>query len=435
MNKLQRKITNINFIILTIVLLAYSLVRVLNTFLSENIKGDEASFLEIFKIFIEKGYYHTNVLGNSSLFNLTSFLFYKIGFNELTSLRMTSLFYGVLCLAFLWYFQKKIYSTLPKLYTKIAFITSVNVLIVMSFIFVGINDSMLAFFTVLLFILFFNLKKENNNKNYMFLGIVLALMLLTRKMSVLFFLPVCLILLSHFMLNKFSFIMKFKKIIIISLSLILVIGLFNIPSLNEKGKISFHQKELRYEGVNWIQLHYLTALSLDKGKIKYGKHHSPKEVKEYIELNGKKSLPKNYFESITFNYLITIKSSVREFIYLIKPMFRLLGIIFILNILFFIIFLYERKINIKKMMMKPIFVFSTIYICILCFIVTSYVEGRWLMNVAILLPFLFMERIYYFLKNKKSKNNLEFIVLNLQITGLLIMNLPYIYKNIDIFFK
>ncbi len=98
MSKSLKYFTKLNFFITTLMLILYGAIRFVIVFLRAYPKGDEASFLPIFKIFVNDGYYKANAIGNSTIFNMVSYLFYKITSNELISLRLTSLFFGILSL-------------------------------------------------------------------------------------------------------------------------------------------------------------------------------------------------------------------------------------------------------------------------------------------------------------------------------------------------
>jgi len=435
MNRRYNYLTKLNFYITAVVLLLYSLIRFKVVFLRAYPKGDEASFLAVFKIFIDRGFYEANVMGSSTPFNFVSYLFYKITSNPLMSLRFTSLFFGILSLIFLWKFYKK-YFKIPKDYRFTAFLTAVNTMVIMSWVFTGINDVILSFLTVLLFVVFYKLKDSRNESNlrYLYIGIIIAFMFLTRKMSLLFFPSIFVVLVSILYLKNVPFKEVSKKLVLVLASFIVIVTVFNIPSLTEKGKFSFHEKKLPTDKISWTQLQYLTTIKVEQGTLPYGKHVSIGEVLYYLDKNGENTLPKTLTESIFFDFSRTVREFFNDLLYQTKPFIRLLGFIFLINLLLLIRYFFNRNFIIKNILGQSIIVFSVIYISIVCFIVITYVETRWFSNVLILLPIILAERIYKFKKEKNLNKRFDFFMINLQLFSLTVMSLPYLIKNIGLLF-
>jgi hypothetical protein len=435
MNRFQKNSISINIVLVSLSLLTYTVLRIQNTLLRAIPKSDEHSFLAVFKLFLKEGYYNANVYGNSIVFNNFSFLFYKLGFNELLSLKLTSLFFGFLSLVLLWYFQRRYYTHLPRKYKLVAYITSANVIIVMSFIFSGINDSILSTFIIIFFICVYELNqnKKANTIFYILIGVILSLMLLTRLISIVLFFPMLFILLSHFYYKKHSLRKNIIDGALIIVPFLILLIVLNLPSIKEKGKLSFHEKKIDTGEITWVQLQYLTEIGVEEGKVNYREHYRPEKVKEYLIENGENSLPRTVSEAIFFRPKRTIKVFFRELIFQIQPFTRLLGFFFILNIALFFLYLYRKKITFKKVIQTPIFLFTILYVGVICIIVSSYVEARWFLSLLLLLPFLFIENVCKFKKEIPRINNFDFIVLNLQLLSLLIMNVPYIYRNLNVF--
>lgn len=434
MNKLQRIITRVSILILSIILSLYVIIRLVTTFFRSYPKGDESSFLETFKIFIERGYYEANIHGNSILFNLFSYVFYKMGLNELLALKATSLLFGILAVLLLLIYQKKAFKSLPETYKYVSLLTSLNVIIVMSFIFTGINDSLLSPIIVLFFIVLHHLKNTNMPRNYFYflIGAIFALLLLTREMGVLFFPPIIILLLLYYFNNSFGIKKVFKYISITIFSFVFIVGLFNYPSIKQEHKLSFHEKKLDSE-ISWIQLTYLSLKKYYEGELAYDKYVSIKEVKEYLKENGEKSLPNTLVESLTFDIGMTTKIFFNEYIHLIKPFFRLLGVFFIFNLFIFIYYLFRGKLSIKKLLKEDLILFLIIYTTIICIVIKAHIDPRWFLSILILLPFVFATKIFNYGKRNNIKN-FDFIMLNMQLISLIAMNIPFIVKNIHIIF-
>jgi len=435
MEKLYKPITKISFYITGLVLFIYAVIRYFVVFLRVTPKGDESSFLHTFNIFIEKGFYNANVFGNSTLFNIVSYGFYKITFNQLISLRLTSLFFGTLSFVTLWIFYKK-YFKIPDNYRLAAFLTAVNTMVIMSWIFTGINDVILVFLTILFFMVIYKIKTNKNESNYPYfhIGLIVAFMLLTRKMSLLFIPSIVIVLLGILYLKNTLFKSALKKLLLVFASFLIVVVAFNIPSLTEKGYLSFHVKKLPSDEVNWTQLQYLTAIKGDQGVLPYGKHASIEDVKHYLDENGEKALPKTLLDSIFFDFGRTIREFFNDLLYQTKPFTRLLGLIFLVNLLLLMRYIYRRNFILKNILNQPIILFSIIYMSIVCFIVITYVETRWFSNILLLLPIVFAERIYKFKKENNLGEKFDFIMINLQLLSLIVMSLPYLIKNIGILF-
>jgi len=433
MKKLYKSFTKFNFILTCSILFIYALIRFSVVFLRATPKGDEHSFLSVFKILIEKGFYKVNVVGNSTIFNSISFLFYKITSNELMSLRLTSLTFGILTLTLLWIFYKK-YFQVPNIYRYTSFITAANTMIIMSWLFVGINDVILSFLTLLFFICIYELKKQPIKNNYLFvaIGAIMASILSTREMTILFFPSIIIVLGAFFYLNKASSKVILSKLILMTFTFIIVLFTFNFPSLAENRKLSFHQKLLNSTEVNWTQLQYLTALGEEQGKLPHGKHFSVEEVAQYLKQNGQNSLPKTISESLFFDFNRTIREFFNDSVSEIKPFSRLLGFFFIFNLMLFVLYLFKRHFIVNNILSHHLFLFSIIYILLVCFIVITYVETRWFSNVLLLLPIVFSERIYKFKIAYKLSYKFDFIMINLQLLSLTAMCLPYLIKNIGI---
>ena len=431
MSKKNKIIQNFVMALALLTSVLYASIRLFTIFVKADTSGDEGGFLYVFNIFIESGFYEANMYGNSTIFNSISYLFYLIGLDPLMSLRVTSLLFAIFSIYLLWVLIRKNFNHLPKLYKNAIMLTSVNAMIVMSFIFSGINDVFMTFFTLLFFIIFFKIKQDKENKNiilYILLGGIFALILSTRKMGILLFPTFIIVLTLYFYNKKFNYKIFASRVSIITLSFLLGLILLNYPSLKENGKLSFHEKKIETEGVSWPQLQYLTAIWLEEGKVEYGKHCKPEDVLAYISDNGINSLPNSILETMIFNIPRSIKTAIREGTYLIKPYTRLLGLVFLLGVLLFFKGIFTKEINIKKIINNEIVVFFINYTLIFVLIICTYIEFRWFMPLVVLLPILFFS---YFDKYIKSKcnNNLESLFFVGHFLLLALMNVKFIVSN------
>lgn len=429
-HKLGANITILNFTLAYLSLAIYSLIRIYNNFIILGpAKGDEESFLIVFKQYLGSGFYNTNVEGNSTIHNVISSFFHLLTNHELLSLRLTSALFGVLTFIILWKFQKK-YFKLDDDFCHLAFITALNVVVVKSFVFFGINDTIIVFLTIAFFYLLFKIKLNDNIKyyHYSLLGLILSSFIATRLMSILIF-PSIIIALG-LVLKKINTLRFNKNNTILITSFIVFLALFNLPSLLEKGNLSFHQKASGVKGVTWGQFQYLSAIEQEKGNLKHNEHVSWDQANEYLKLHGKKSLPSTIFESLTYDVKRTINEFFKDLLLLIQPFTRLLGVVFLISLPIFLIEVFNKKIFLTRVYNNEIFMFSLVYTLIICFIIISNVEVRWLTNILILLPVIMFNKISKTIKKQKNKEFLNFSLINIQLLAILVFNLGFILKNI-----
>jgi len=421
-------ITKINSVLTILFLGAYFIINLKKYFFIQEPRGDEHFFIEVYNLFLNQGFYEANVYGNSTLFNLISSIFYKLGLSPLYSLKCTALFSGIATMVLIYYIGKRLYGNYNKEFQLVALLTACNVLIVVISMFGGINDPLLV--VLFLLIVYTAIKKKHATKDFIYIGILIALMFATRKFTVLL-LPSIGFLLFIIIRKQAN---KFKKIASLLISCVLVAGIFNYPSLKENGTLSFNSKERKEYKATWAQLQYYTQILLEKGEVTYGSHTTWEATDQYLKENGEESLPDGIIEGLLFDVKRTVKEFFIDFVYNIKPFTRLLGIIFLLNIIIFGYKLIRKKLSISVFANNPIDTFSLLYILILSLIVITYVEIRWFVPILVLLPIVFMKRIYAFTANFKNVKTTNFLILNLQMAAINIMSLPFIINNYAIIF-
>lgn len=433
--KIDKSIANItkfNLILAYLSIVMYAFIRIYNNFIVfAPAKGDEESFLSAFKYYLSQGFYEANVEGNSTIFNLISSFFYTFTSNDLLSLRLTSILFGVLTFIILWKLQKKFF-ILTNSFFHLAFVTALNVVVVKSFVFFGINDTIIVFLTVAFFYILFKIKTDSQIKHFYFLllGLILSSFMATRLMSIIIFPSIILVII---LVLKKSNRLKFDKNNgILLVSFVVFLTLFNVPSLIEKGKLSFHQKSTGFKGLTWVQFQYLSAIEQEKGTIKHNAHVSWEDVNEYVKTHGENSLPKTNTEALLFDMKRTVKEFFKDLFLLIKPFTRLLGILFLISIPVFLIKIITEKSFLVKVLTNEIFLFFISYTFIICFIVISNVEIRWLTNILILLPVLLLSSLSKVIAKQKNKKSINFVLINTQLIALLIFNLAFIFKTIVI---
>jgi hypothetical protein len=427
MNKPQKTITFLNSLLLLFVLLVYGFLRFKFFFISEQVLGDESVFLNIFRMYLEEGFYNTSVYGNSILFNFFSSIIYFFVKNPLLSIRTTSLISGIFCLFFILKTLKlkKDFSLFQK--TTI-FLTCLNVAIIPSIFISGYNDSLLYLITV---VFFYNLEKYSlldHRFKYIFNFVFfLVASILTRNLGILYIIPAFFIfIINHYLLIKkkrINFLLENSAVLIISS--IFFVSIINYPSLKENRTISMTSKEPQGRNVSWTQRQYLSAIYVSQGKLQDEQHVTWDETEKFIINNGRESLPTSFLETITLNPYFKIKKTIFNFFYQIKPITRLLGLLFFV---FFGVALFKYKLALKLLKADNQLLFFFVYLAILCVVVFNNIEPRWYLNVLILLPISFFS-----LFNKLEISKIKwfnFVLLNTQIIFLTIINIPYIIKNI-----
>jgi len=226
-------------------------------------------------------------------------------------------------------------------------------------------------------------------------------------------------------LNLTQGLIKVSKTI---LALLITLIVFNYPSLNEKGKLSFHSKKPASEEVNWTQMQYLAVIGQEKGELKHNTHYSWEQVEEYLKLNGENSLPATFSGSIFFDLKRTIREFFKDFMLLSLPFTRLLGLLFPIGLILFLLNI-RKKNFLKNIFLNQIFMFFMIFISIISFIIISNIETRWFVNILILLPLIIINKIPTNYNFKGSKLPIRMILVNLQLLCISIMNIPFILKN------
>lgn len=426
---LMNILTKINFVVTGLLLFCYGVIRFKILFPRTNAGGDENGFLAMFNFYLENGYSEALAEGNSILFNLVSSFINLFVSNPLISLRTTSFLFGISTMYLVVKIQKKFFPFQNKSYRSLAWITSMNVLIVSSIIFLGINDTILYFLTALFFYFFLHLTQNKKAlKYYIYIGIVYGLMLITRKFGIIYLLPIMVVLLLFFGNERPQWNYMLKGMSFLFLSTIIIVLTANLTNLTQGKGLSFHEKKLDPE-INWVQLQYLSAVKNSQGELPYGKHVSIEDVKQYLKENGEDSLPENSMtSSMFFDLGFTIKQFFKNIAIQLVPITRLTGLLLGLIVLTFI-FNLKSRIKLSFPNKQYILLFSTAYILTLCFIVISYVEPRWYISVLVLMPLPIVKMLEKSIENNKNKEVFSFLIINTSLLFFVAMNVKYVMTN------
>ena len=430
MERIGKKITLVNAVVASLVLLCYAILRFNKLFLNDGLLGDERGYLDGFKLFLDEGFYAANVAGNSTLFNSMGYVFNLFIDAPIICLRASSLFFGILAVVVGYYIIVR-HTTLSKMYRFVAILTVLNIFIISSFMFLAINDLPLIAFGLLSILLVLEYQKERINLRTLFLGfgVLIGLMMATR-MVVVTYLPAYSIVLYLVIKRRKAWkesLINFQYFLV---PLFLVISIFHYPSLIQNKTLSSHSKEMNLKDASWASLQYLSAIKSSNGELVGRKHVTLEETQQYVRKHGEKSLPKTFLESIYFDPIFTLKEFVKDFVLLVKPMTRLMGWVFIAGIIGVILLFKKEK---KLMPLGVMTSFGLVHMATIAFIIISYIEDRWMLGSFTLIAVVLVEMIMKAsnIIGAKHKWKYNFLMVNGQFAALVLMNLPYILKSLN----
>jgi len=388
---------------------------------------DENRYLQSLVLFKEGNYFRLFENGFSIPYLLLNILVGNFVDDNLQILRVSSYISGFIILTIAIILTCKIFR-IKSLLAAICIIYILNLFALRPDVFIGLNEYLKDMFGCLIF--FFLIKKTKLElKHLIFIGILFGFAILTRPMSISFFLVFILSGLIFKLISTkkldtlISYNFGFKGFVIIS-SCICTIAIMNSYSLLKYEKLVWENKELPGE-VNWAQYDYYNVIQNYNGELDRGKHSSVNDTKEYLKRNGKESLPDNFFAMIYFNWQITIYEFFIDYFTSLKYLIRLTGIAYI----FGLIYLFKKIFLGYKSEDRSILfflLFTFIYPLSISFIVISNIQPRWFMF------FLPISICVYFFLFTKIKSSRKLIYLATNNLFLLIANLPFITENLEI---
>jgi len=176
--------------------------------------------------------------------------------------------------------------------------------------------------------------------------------------------------------------------------LIVVLLSINLPSLLENNNLSYDKKAPPENlNVSWAQRQYLAQLLVNDGKLQNYQHPSFQATHDYLLKHGKKSLPNSTFQSIIFDYRLTIKEFFKDLYHILFYGFRQLGFMLFIPILYLFYKLYKKHYSVQQLFV-PISLMAMIFVFAL--IIISYIELRWFIPI-------FTLSIIYFVDLEKNK--------------------------------
>lgn len=332
-------------------------------YLSDLLKANEAGLRKVISDGTSITYlvitYYVNILIDAPLF----------------SLKIVSLTSGILIFYLLYRFNN-IYLKIDKPLKLPLFVWLAYLFIIQTTSFAGVNDILLDLFGTSLFLTFF-IKKRISTKIVLF-GLFLALSLATRKMAITYITSFFIVFQVFSIYSKNNKVFNFKNIFIALASFIVFFILLNTYPLLHNNKFSFDDKILKGE-VNWAQWDYHNALLIDQGVQDRFTHVNIDKTKEYLQQNGKNSLPNTFLEMVYFDPLFTIKEFFVDALIGLKYIFRQTGMLVIAFIVFLIFRI--RRFFLTKTLTNVdfIYVFSFFYFLLISFIVIANIQARWFM--------------------------------------------------------
>lgn len=360
-------------ILVVLTLITFGNYYLEKTLLSPVINGDEAKYYDDLIHAVNSGLLNAIDSGASITFLTLSYLLNDFIDNPLLSIRITSLVFAILLFAGFILFAKNLLKT--KLVWVQATLGLLYCLVIQMTMFIGYNDLVMHFFGLLFWILFIN--SENRKiRNSLLMGVLLALIAATRKMSliyiVLFFGTYAL----QIIINKSNRKSLVQHLGIIAAIFIAIFLVLNFTSLKNGHGFSFDEKTLG-GSVNWSQWEYHNAILIDKGLQERFHHIEIDRTKEYLLQNGQESLPSNFFEMITFDFTLTIKEFFIDTGIGIKYFIRQTGL---WPFLFLIFFVFRSRSMRKRISSSDfLYIFSSICFLTICFIVLTNIQMRWFM--------------------------------------------------------
>mgnify|MGYP006943052474 FL=1 len=369
--------------------------------------GDEPVFIADLHLIHDSGWYDALVKNISIPYMLLVYPFSFI-MEDYIALRIVNVGLVVLLLLYFYYVSKFKFNSF---YSYLLFFIST-----VGYFYYGTNDC-LIFVSM---IVFFNevhraVNKKDVNFNLALTALVIAFF--TRELF-LVYLPV--VFLGLYIL--FTSGCKFSTKTFIPVGLVLFFVILNIPSIQKNGTLSYDRKTPPREfHVTWPQRNYLSQLRVNEGTLKNGQHVGWQETQDYLDANGKDSLPVGNIEGIILDWKLTMTEFFKDFATTIVNSFRSLGFMLLLSMLYWF---HQSKKN-KIIDFKYFVPFSTlVMMMIFSFIIICFPDLRWLSPVFV------MTLVYYSELHEHKSISKYFILANT-----LVLCVFSVYGIVRIFMK
>lgn len=367
-------------------------------------------FFEAFLNFRNLGWYDGCAAGYGFLYNGLLSFFFNLTNSLENSFFWVNLFSQILILCILIKTLRHYKNKVDKFYFYSISILTFTQIINLKCYSSAYNDSFLAIFiAAIIYVISTKLLEDFLNKrNFIYLGLLLAIALSIRETTLTIIIATFLVIILLKFTENIAWKIVLKNILYLIVPFLLITVVLHFPSLKENQKLCFYDKNPK-TGANWTQRNYLGLKKIQNKELPMHRDAIWKETKfnvvnEYLAVNGNKSLPRNIIQVLLKNPLLLSEIFTYNFIYLVLFSVRFYGILFP-----FLAFLFIRKPILKTNNVMLFFIlFIYVFWSIACF---TFVETRWLTGYEFMIPAAFFGIVNH--KNinfSKTKINLIVIV-------------------------
>jgi hypothetical protein len=247
------------------------------------------------------------------------------------------------------------------------------------------DDTFLSvFISVITYILFARIDTIlTERKSLIWLGILLAICLSIRPTTAFLFFSLSIIFMILLSKEKLSIKKTIHNFSFLIIPFVILTGVLHFPSLKEKGKLSFFNKNSK-DGANWNQRNYHALKQMQSGKAPMKKDvfwdkKRWKEVDELLLKDGKNSIPNNFFKTFISDPFIVSAITIYNILFTLFWNIRNYGILILLPYI--------------AMIRRPLFDYDKLpflMFMLVCFIVSfvslTFMEIRWFSGYLILVP-------------------------------------------------
>jgi hypothetical protein len=167
------------------------------------------------------------------------------------------------------------------------------------------------------------------------------------------------------------------------LPFVLFTGILHYPSLTERGKLCFYDKNSK-NGANWNQRNYHALKQMQSGNAPFKKDvfwdkKRWEEVDQILVKNGKEHIPDNIIKTFVADPLVVSSITVYNILFTVFWNFRNYGFLILLPI---ILMFKKPAFDLNRI---PFLMFMLICL-IVSFVSLTFMEVRWFSGYLILLP-------------------------------------------------
>lgn len=418
----------IELILLIVFLFSCVLKFVINNYnFSPYTVADPDLYIENFKKFKNQNIIDTLSNGTSFLFNVFILLFHKIVNNDSLSVFLLNLLSQIFLLVYGFKMLKKYAKELNLKYKIIVFAFYLLSILELNSFNYTFNDTFQAVFFLLVFNIIFKAyfeKRKITNNEILWVSFLSALCTLIRPTSLIFIVVVSSIIFFYNLLFAFGSKVLVSNLTIYLITTIFITIIFHSLSLTKEGKLGFYDKNFNTE-VNWTQRNFLALTLMNQGEIPISKNSIFREVKfervkDFIDINGENSLPKNSKEFIEKDFVLYLKLISYNVFYSCMKFFRYYGFLFFMPFLYLFNF---KKITAPNLFFPLVILSLVITLSASCF---TLIEFRWFTGYSILIALMLIDFL-----SKNKINSFWSLVINLSIILVTIFNFYFTFSVKD----